>query len=132
MFRHKIRQPAPAAADIQHAHTRLELQLLANQTQLGLLGLFKRRRLFPVGAGVLHERVQHTAEQVVAKIVVLFAYDPCAFFTLQIEQSGRGDAQGVFQIARELIFKTGTQHAGEKGIQTFALPPAVHVAFSQA
>ena len=80
----------------------------------------------------MHERVQHAAEQVIAEIVMLFADDPGAFFTLQVKQSGRGDTQGVFQIAGELIFQTGTQHAGKKDIQTFALPPAVHIAFSQA
>ena len=107
VLRHKIRQTAPATADIQHTHAGLQLQFLANQTQFILLGFFEGCRLFPVGAGVLHEGIQHAAEQIVTEVVVLFAHDPRPLFALQIEQTGGGDAQRIFYIAGKLVLQTG-------------------------
>jgi hypothetical protein len=38
---------------------------------------------------------------------MLFADDPCPFFALQIEQTGRGDTQRIFQIVGELVLQPG-------------------------
>ncbi|MNU97737.1 hypothetical protein D3C71_878250 [compost metagenome] len=80
----------------------------------------------------MHEGIKHAAEKIVTQIVMFFADNPCPLFTLQIEQSRRGDTQGIFQAVRELVFQPGTQNVMEKHIQPFAIPPAVHVALAQA
>src|SRR4051812_16223586 len=52
----KFLDPAPAAADVQHALTRFESDLSADQTELGDLRLIQRLRLAPIAAGVKQQR----------------------------------------------------------------------------
>jgi len=66
VFGHVVSQPAPAAADIQHPHTGLKLKFTADQIQFSLLRVIESFRVFPVRAGILHIRVEHAAEQIVA------------------------------------------------------------------
>ena len=128
--RHIFGKTAPAAADIQHSHAWLELQLTADEIQLILLRGFEGLRLFPVTAGILHVGIQHPAEKIVAEVIVLFADNPGAFFTLQVKQASACDAECVFEMMRELFFQPGAEHFMEEYIQTLAVPPAVHIAFA--
>ena len=80
----------------------------------------------------MHIAVQHAAEQVVAQIVMLFAHHPGAFGVLKIENPCAKHPQRIFKMGRKLIFQTGFKHIGEKQIQPFALPPAIHITFTQA
>ena len=61
---------------------------------------------------------------------MLFANNPGAFFTLQIEQASACDAECIFEMVRELFFQSGAKHFVEEYIQTLAVPPAVHIAFA--
>ncbi|SLN98025.1 Uncharacterised protein [Klebsiella quasivariicola] len=79
---HIFGKTTPSTADIQYPHTRFKLKLAANQIQFVLLRGLKGLRLFPVTAGILHVRVKHPTKQIVTEIVMLFAHNPGAFFTL--------------------------------------------------
>lgn len=78
--RHILGEPAPSTADIQYPHPRLKLQLTTDEVQFSLLRRFEGLRLFPVSAGILHVGVKHSAEEIVAEIVMLFANNPGAFY----------------------------------------------------
>ncbi len=93
--------------------------------------MLERLRLFPVAAGVLHVRIEHRPEQVVADVVVLFAHLPGALARLAVEQPGIGNARDVAQAFRQPLIDAGLQNAGEQHVQPFALPPAVHIAFAE-
>jgi hypothetical protein len=56
-------QPAPAAADVEQGHAGAQLQLAADQIELGQLRLFQRGAVAPVAAAVGHGRVEHGLEQ---------------------------------------------------------------------
>ena len=66
------RERAPAAANVQKGIARLELQLLADQVELIVLGLLQRfGGVLEEGARVDHPFAQEPAEEVVAPVVVL-------------------------------------------------------------
>ena len=80
--RHIFGETAPSTANIQYPHAWLQLQFAADEIQLSLLGGLEALRLFPVTAGILHIGIKHPAEEIVAKVVVLFTDNPGTFFTL--------------------------------------------------
>ncbi|KAJ8574963.1 hypothetical protein ON010_g4243 [Phytophthora cinnamomi] len=92
-------EAAPAAADLEHAHARLELELLGDQVQLvALRGVQVVLVLdaLPVRARVLHVRVKPELEEVVAQVVVVRAHDASARGRLVVEDlAAQRDELGV-------------------------------------
>lgn len=87
-------QAAPAATDVQQVHAGTQVQLAADQFELGLLRRREVGGVLPVAAGVGHARVQHRRVEIVAEVVVAFADLPGATRRLPIQQAG---AEGVHQ-----------------------------------
>ena len=66
------REAAPAAADVQHAHARLQLELARDQIELRALGLLERLRAPREDrAAVGHRLVEEQREELVADVVVV-------------------------------------------------------------
>ena len=65
-------EPAPAAADVEHALPRLEPELPAHEVELVLLRLLELAvGIAVVGAGVDHQRVEKQLVEVVGDVVVM-------------------------------------------------------------
>ena len=63
-------RPAPPAADVEQRHSRLEVQLVQRQIQLGILGFFEGHVVaLKVGARVGHGGVKKQREELVRNVV---------------------------------------------------------------
>ena len=82
---HPAGQTAPAAADIQHRHPGLKLQLGTDHLHFGNLRLVKTAGAFPKPAAVIHVGIEHLFKDIVTDVVVLFAdlKGPCAALTVK-------------------------------------------------
>ena len=121
-------QAAPAAADVQHMHAGCQAQFIADQPQLGFLSVLQRRSLFPIAAGILHMRVQHRQEQIVAQVVMAPTDPARPAWRLQIEQARGAGVQQLADAARQSLLQAGAQNPMEECVQLLAVPPAVHIA----
>ncbi len=88
MPRGVLGEAAPAAADVQHPHAGLQLELAAGELELAALGLQQAAGVLPVAAGVAHGVIEHAFEEVVAEVVVGLADDMGAGAALQVEETG--------------------------------------------
>ena len=62
---------APAAADVEQRHARLEAELAEGQVDLGDLGFLKRHVVaLEVGAAVCLRRIEEESEEVVGQVVM--------------------------------------------------------------
>ena len=59
-----VREAAPAAADVQHTFAALQLELAADEIELGPLCRVEITRILPIGTGIGHRRAQHAARTV--------------------------------------------------------------------
>ena len=73
LFGRILGKAAPAAAQLKHAHARLEANLFADQLELGVLCLIQRGGVLPVAAGIVEALVEHGPVQVVAQVIVMLA-----------------------------------------------------------
>src|SRR5436190_7531469 len=65
-------EASPAAADVEHAHSRLELELAADELELRSLRVLERlRSLLEQGAAVGHRLVEEESEELVRDVVVV-------------------------------------------------------------
>ena len=80
-----LHEAAPAAANVEHMHARLQAQLLADEFQLVLLGFVQVAGAFPEGAGVGHATVEHGRVKCIAQVVMLMPNLPGAVFGLQVQ-----------------------------------------------
>ena len=72
-------EAAPTAADVEHALALAQPELLADELELGLLGLRERLRpARPVGTRIRHRLVEEQGEEVVADVVVVANRPPIA------------------------------------------------------
>ena len=123
---------APAAAQLQHGHSLFQVDLTADQVELGLLCLIQVAGFFPVSAGVDHSLIQHAPVEVIADVVVALTYLVGALFFLKIEESGFKNVQFYLPVALYLFLEFYRKDSVEKLIQGGAVPPAVHIGFTQA
>ena len=73
------RQRAPAAADVEHRHARLEAELGADEVELGALRVLERRlRGRVVAAAVGHLRLEDEGVELVGEVVVVADRRPVA------------------------------------------------------
>ena len=65
-------QPAPAAADIEHALVPVKLQFAGDMVLLAELGFIKADpRFIEIGAGILPVLIQKKSIEIVAEIIVM-------------------------------------------------------------
>ncbi len=127
-----VGEVAPAAADVEDPHARLQLELAAEQFQLRGLGLVQIPRLGPVAAGVGHAPIEHHFKEVVAEVVVLATDAERAKSRLAIDESreqGRGEhpppggqGQGTGRGRETLV---------QVVVQSIRIPRPVHVRLAQ-
>jgi hypothetical protein len=97
-----------------------QLQLAADQVQLGGLCVIEVIGGGPVAAGIDHSFAQHGAKQVVAQIVMHFCHLEGVFTTLQVDETGlQVGEQGVEGF--QLLVKSGGQQAGAQSRQERAV-----------
>ena len=82
-------ESAPPAANIQKAHSLPQPEFSADEIHLFALRLGEIVRLAEPRAGILHRRIEHAFEKVVAHIVVTFADDLGPTAVLDIEKKRR-------------------------------------------
>ncbi len=126
-----LQQAAPATADVEQRHARFQLQLAADQIELGELGLVERLRVFPVAAAVGHGIVEHQLEQVVAQVVVLLRHLAGAAQALPVTQGVGEYLKRQHPAVLAQVVAAGAQHAERELIQGVAVPPAVHVGLAE-
>ena len=124
-------QTAPAATNVEQRHARLQLQLLANQLQLGLLRLRQRLGTRPIAAAVGHGRIQHGLVQIVAQVVMHLAHLPGAVLRLQVGQA-RLERRPQPTRSAHLLVQPRPQDAGDEFVHLVAIPPAIHITLAQA
>ena len=82
-----LRKASPPASEFEDTVALAKLQLPADQLQFLFLCLRQCMHPLPVGAGVLHVRVQHLFVKVVVQIVVLLRHSLGELFILHIEEA---------------------------------------------
>ena len=127
MLGHPACQP-PQHINIQHLHSRLELQFGAYHLHLCNLGLIQATGRFPESTAVIHVRIEHLLENVIINIVMLLAYLKRPGATLAVKQA-KTDEVNKSEIIADLIFKAGQKPM----VISSALrnPPAIHIGFAQ-
>jgi hypothetical protein len=130
-LRGERREPAPAAADVEDAHPRLQPDLSADEVELCLLSLFQQARFLPVAAAVEHPPVEHGFVEVVAEIVVSLADLECLRAVPPARQPRAENAPKVSPGSGPVV-EAGREDAAEERLELVAIPPAVHIALAQA
>jgi hypothetical protein len=80
----------------------------------------------------LHLRIEHTAKQIVAEIVVHLTNLPGPFAGLRIGQPGKCNTKKIGKISWTLLVQFGSQQLFKEGVKTLTVPPAFHIAFAKA
>ncbi len=77
--RQRQRHAAPAAADIEHAHSRTDQKFTRDMAFLGLLRLFQRHvGAGEIGAGILPVRIKEEIVEIARQVIVMRYVGPCA------------------------------------------------------
>src|SRR6266436_9594171 len=124
-------QAAPAAADVQQAQPGSQTQPLANPIQLpqlrgGEIVAFSEQR-----TGILHIRIEHCFEKIVAQIVMHPADFSGASESLLVRDKRGEKCPDIGKSKFETLLEPGTNGAATHLIQRVAVPPAVHVGFAE-
>lgn len=128
----KAREGTPAAAYIQHAHAGLEPELAADQIELCLLGLLQGRRATrEISARVVHARVEHGAEQVVAALIVVAGVALGAGARLAVDQRVGERARDDVGRVTQGLGHVGSQRTVEQPVDRVALPETVHIGLAR-
>ena len=131
MLGHPACQPSPTTSNIQHLHSRLELQFGAYHLHLCNLCLIKATGRFPESTAVIHVRIEHLLENVIADIVMLLAYLKRPGATLAVKQAKADEVNKKAKVIADLVFKAGPKTPRDHLIKRFAIPPAIHIGFAQ-
>src|SRR5436309_6830239 len=124
-------QSTPATADVQQAKTGSQTQPLANPIQLPQL---RRCEIVAFGeerTGILHIRIEHCFEKIVAQIVMHPSDFSGASESLLVRDKRGEQCPDIGKSKFETLLEPGTNGAATHLIQRVAVPPAVHVGFSE-
>src|SRR6478672_8968683 len=88
MLRGVLQGFAPAAADVEHAHTGAQVELATDQVELRVLGGIEVHRVAPISTAVDHALAEHGLEERIADVVMTFAYHRRAPGALQVHHPG--------------------------------------------
>src|SRR5437016_6933543 len=120
-------QAAPAAADVQQAQAGSQTQPLANPIQLpqlrgGEIVAFSEQR-----TGILHIRIEHRFEEIVAQIVMHPADFSGAPQCLLIREKRGEQCPEIGKSKCKTLVESGANCPATHVIKRFAVPPAIHV-----
>src|SRR5207302_9686667 len=120
-------QSAPAEADVQQTETGSQAQTLPNPIQLpqlrrGEIVAFSEQR-----TGILHIRIEHCFEKIVAQIVMHPADFSGAPESLLVREKRGEQCPDIGKSKCETLFEPSTNGTATHFIQRFAVPPAIHV-----
>src|SRR5437867_526329 len=124
-------QAAPAAADVQQAEAGSQTQSLANPIQLPQLRRGKIVALGEERTGILHIRIEHCFEKIVAQIVMDTANFSGASESLLVHEKRGEKCPDIGKSKFETLLESGANGAATHLIQRIAIPPAVHVGFPE-
>src|SRR5256714_8228231 len=124
-------QAAPAAADVQQAQAGSQTQPLANPIQLPQLGRVEIVALGEERTRILHIRVEHRFEKIVAQIVMHPADFSGAPESLLVRENRGEQCPDIGKSKCETLLETGTNSAATHFIQRVAVPPALHVGLTE-
>src|SRR5207302_4908896 len=117
-------QSAPAEADVQQTETGSQAQTLPNPIQLPQL---RRGEIVAFGeqrAGILHIRIEHCFEKIVAQIVMYPADFSGAAESLLVRYKRGEECPDIGKSKCETLLESGTNSAVTQFIQRVAVPPA--------
>jgi hypothetical protein len=124
-------QSTPAAADVQQAKAGSQTQPLANPIQLlqlrrgEIIGLSEKR------TGILHVRIEHCFEKIVAQIVMHppdFSGTPGS---LLVHEKRGEQGPDIGKSKCETLLEPGAMGAATHLIQRVAIPPAIHIGLAE-
>jgi hypothetical protein len=124
-------QSTPAATDVQQAEAGSQTQSLANPIQLPQL---RRGQIVALGeerTGILHIRIEHCFEKIVAQIVMHPADFSGAPGSLLVEENRGEKGPNIGKSKFETLLEPGTNGEATHFIQRIAVPPAIHIGFSE-
>src|SRR5437867_5487532 len=124
-------QAAPAAADVQQAQAGSQTQPLANPIQLPQLRRVEIVALGEERTGILHIRIEHRFEKIVAQIVMHPADFSGAWESLLVRDKRGEKCPDIGKSKFETLLEPGTNGAATHLIQRVAVPPAIHVGFPE-
>src|SRR5437867_12134535 len=122
-------QAAPAAADVQQAQAGSQTQPLANPIQLPQLRRVEIVALGEERTGILHIRIEHRFEKIVAQIVMHPADFSGAPESLLVRDKRGEKCPDIGKSKCETLLESGTNGAATHLIQRIAVPPAIHIRF---
>src|SRR5438034_11412168 len=125
-------QAAPAAADVQQTEAGSQTQPLANPIQLPQLRRVEIVVLGEERTGILHIRIEHRFEKIVAQIVMYPADFSGAPESLLVREKRGEQCQDIGKSKCETLFESGTNCAATHLIKRIAVPPAIHIGFADA
>ena len=131
IFRGEFREATPATADVEESHLGAQSELATNQIHFAALRLRQIRCAFKISARVLHRRIEHRLEKIVSEIVVPFYDRRGTLACLAIGEKRSGESENISPIQRNRFLELGATGAKTHLIERFAIPPAVHVGFTQ-
>src|SRR5436309_4486901 len=124
-------QSTPAATDVQQAEAGSQTQPLANPIQLPQL---RRCEIVAFGeerTGILHIRIEHCFEKIVAQIVMHPADFSGASRSLLVRDKRGEKCPDIGKSKCETLLEPGTNGAATHLIQRIAVPTAIHVGFPE-
>src|SRR5436309_15575767 len=124
-------QSTPATADVQQAKTGSQTQPLANPIQLPQL---RRCEIVAFGeerTGILHIRIEHCFEKIVAQIVMHPSDFSGASESLLVRDKRGEKCPDIGKSKCETLLEPGTNGAATHLIQRIAVPPAIHVGLAE-
>src|SRR5947199_10029682 len=124
-------QTAPAIADIQQPEARSETKPLANPIQLVHLRRCEIVALGEERTRILHIRVEHRFEKIVAQIVMHPADFSGAPESLLVRENRGEQCPDIGKSKCETLLELGTNGAATHFIQRVAVPPAIHIGFAE-
>src|SRR5437016_4836958 len=124
-------QSTPAAADVQQAQAGSQPQPFANPTQLPQLRRGEIVILAKERTGILHIRIEHCFEEIVAEIVMYPANFSGAPASLLVREKRGEQCPDIGKSKCETLFESGTNGAATHLIKRIAVPPAIHIGFPE-
>src|SRR5439155_22643829 len=120
-------QPTPAAADVQQAKAGSQAQPFANPIQFPQLSRGEIVAFGEQRTGILHIRIEHCFEKIVAQIVMYPADFSGAPESLLVRYKRGEKCPDIGKSKCETLFEPSTNGTATHLIQRVAVPPAIHI-----
>src|SRR5207245_2069197 len=112
-------------------HPGTQFELVTNQIHLSPLRRGQVVTLLEERAGVLHGRIEHRFEKIVAQVVMRFADLAGATPRLAIDDQRSTEGEEIAKSECETLLEMGADGAATHLVECLAVPPAIHVGFAK-